>query len=134
MHQNKKCWFCNIFYTSWYQTIYIRNKIKIKAFTFFRKNICTKLNHIWISYNTIILVHSEHKFLDRNVLFIEQVQVFLDYILSQALVNYRNLQTQLWKHLSLVKSEPITFQHLSLVKSEPITFQPMTGVFTIAWA
>ena len=36
-------------------------------------------------FNTVILVRSVIKFLDRNFLFIEKVQVFLDLILSRAL-------------------------------------------------
>ena len=40
-------------------------------------------------YNTGILVRSAIKFLDRNFLFIEKVQVFLDLILSGALARDR---------------------------------------------
>ena len=36
-------------------------------------------------FNTVILVRSIIKFLDRNFLFIEKVQAFLDLILSRAL-------------------------------------------------
>ena len=36
-------------------------------------------------YNTVILVRSVRKFLDRNFLFIEKVQAFSDLILSRAL-------------------------------------------------
>ena len=36
-------------------------------------------------YNTVILIRSILKFLDRNFLFVEKVQVILDLILSQTL-------------------------------------------------
>jgi len=36
-------------------------------------------------YNTVILIRSVLKFLDRNFLFVEKVQVILDLILSQTL-------------------------------------------------
>ena len=41
-------------------------------------------------YNTVILIRSVIKFLDRNFLFIEKVQAFLDYNLKrQEPSNYR---------------------------------------------
>ena len=43
-------------------------------------------------YNTVILVHSFIKFLDRNFLFIEKVQAFLDLILSRALASKDNIK------------------------------------------
>ena len=42
------------------------------------------LNKLTI-YNTVILVRSVKKFLDKNFLFIEKVQAFSDFILSRAL-------------------------------------------------
>ena len=47
----------------------------------------TNVMAVITNYNTIILVRSVIKFLDRNFLFFEKVQVFLYFILSRALAN-----------------------------------------------
>ena len=45
----------------------------------------TLADFVIIIQNTVILVHSVIKFLDRDFLFIEKVQAFLDLILSRGL-------------------------------------------------
>ena len=47
----------------------------------------TNVMAVITNYNTIILVRSVIKFLDRNFLFFEKVQVFLYFILSRDLAN-----------------------------------------------